>query len=86
MKTITQATIDLKTVPTVSQNIIAAQLFHCVSKAFENEEVQRQYREWKKAKKSRRQNDKAGIVHMEHPDPDRDQVGSFGRIGLSADE
>ena len=53
METITQAAIDIKTVPTASQNIIAAQLFRCVSKAFENEDVQRQYQEWKKARAKR---------------------------------
>ncbi|MBR0126853.1 MAG: hypothetical protein IJL99_01185 [Firmicutes bacterium] len=48
METITQAAIDIKTMPTASQNIIAAQLFRCASKAFENKDVQRQYQEWKK--------------------------------------
>ena len=48
METITQAAIDIKTMPTASQNIIAAQLFLCASKAFENKDVQRQYQEWKK--------------------------------------
>ena len=53
METIIQGTMDMKNVPTVSQNIIAAQLFRCVSKAFENEDVQRQYQEWKKARAKR---------------------------------
>lgn len=61
METITQAAIDIKTVPTASQNIIAAQLFRCVSKAFENEDVQRQYQEWKKTRAKRTQGQRALI-------------------------
>ena len=47
MKTRCTQTVDLNAVPPSIQNVMAAQLFNCISKAFESEDVQLQYRQWK---------------------------------------